>query len=166
MGCPGSSCRPSLLSIRLPPAAASNSSPPTSEIPIVVVPPRERRESSQLGADTNGFASSRPSSPLTCGLCGESAIGGGGAFRKGRARRDPTAARLARRRSVFAVHPESPIRGPKYSIIERQDAGVGHRRGLALLDSIDVSMSVGSRGRRATMVYTFAMFGAVMKVED
>jgi site-specific recombinase XerD len=71
---------------------------------------------------------------------------------------------------VIAVNPASAVRGPKHSNKKGKTPVLGADEARTLLNSIDVSTSIGLRDRAliAVMVYTFARIGAVlaMRLED
>jgi site-specific recombinase XerD len=71
---------------------------------------------------------------------------------------------------VVAANPASPVRGPKYVVRKGKTAVLTAEEARTLLDSIPADTLVGMRDRAliATMVYTFARVGAVikMRVED
>jgi len=71
---------------------------------------------------------------------------------------------------VIAANPASPVRGPKYVVRKGKTAVLSAEEARTLLDSIPADTLVGLRDRAliATMVYTFARVGAVikMRVED
>ena len=71
---------------------------------------------------------------------------------------------------VIAANPASPVRGPRYVVRKGKTAVLSAEEARTLLDSIPADTLVGLRDRAliATMVYTFARVGAVLKmrVED
>lgn len=73
-------------------------------------------------------------------------------------------------RQVVAVNPASAVRGPKHSVKRGKTPVLDPAEARQLLDSIDVSTSIGLRDRAliGAMVYSFARIGAVagMKIED
>lgn len=71
---------------------------------------------------------------------------------------------------VIAANPASPVRGPKYVVRKGKTAVLSAEEARTLLDSIPADSLIGLRDRAliATMVYTFARVGAVikMRIED
>jgi site-specific recombinase XerD len=71
---------------------------------------------------------------------------------------------------VVAANPAAPVRGPKYTVKKGKTAVLTAEEARTLLDSIGADTLVGMRDRAliATMIYTFARIGAVikMRVED
>lgn len=71
---------------------------------------------------------------------------------------------------VIASNPASVVRGPKYSVKKGKTAILTAEKARTLLDSIPTDTVIGLRDRAliATMVYTFARVGAVLKmrIED
>lgn len=73
-------------------------------------------------------------------------------------------------RQVIAANPAAPVRGPKYTVRKGKTAVLTAEEARELLDSIPTDTILGLRDRAliATMVYSFARIGAVLKmrVED
>lgn len=71
---------------------------------------------------------------------------------------------------VVTTNPASPVRGPKHTVKKGKTSVLTAEEARMLLDSISPDTLVGLRDRAliATMVYTFARIGAVLKmrVED
>jgi site-specific recombinase XerD len=71
---------------------------------------------------------------------------------------------------VIPTNPASAVRGPKHSVKKGKTPVLAADEARALLDSIDISTSVGLRDRAliSLMVYSFARIGAAlsMRVED
>jgi integrase/recombinase XerC len=71
---------------------------------------------------------------------------------------------------VVPVNPASSVRGPSHSVKRGKTPVLDPSEARALLDSIDLTMSIGLRDRAliGLMVYSFARIGAAvaMKVED
>jgi site-specific recombinase XerD len=71
---------------------------------------------------------------------------------------------------VIAANPAAPVRGPKYTVKKGKTSILMAEEARTLLDSIPSGTLVGLRDRAliATMVFTFARVGAVLKmrVED
>jgi site-specific recombinase XerD len=71
---------------------------------------------------------------------------------------------------VIATNPAAPVRGPKHSVKKGKTAVLTAEETRTLLDSIPADTLIGKRDRAliATMTYTFARIGAVLKmrVED
>jgi site-specific recombinase XerD len=73
-------------------------------------------------------------------------------------------------RQVIAANPAAAVRGPKYSVRKGKTAILTADEARRLLDSIETETLIGLRDRAliATMVYTFARVGSVirMRAED
>ena len=71
---------------------------------------------------------------------------------------------------VVTANPAAPVRGPKHVVRKGKTAVLSAEEARTLLESISTDTIIGLRDRAliATMVYTFARVGAVlkMKVED
>jgi len=67
---------------------------------------------------------------------------------------------------IVASNPASVVRGPKYSVRKGKTAILTAEEARTLLDSIPTDTPVGLRDRAliATMIYTFARVGAVLKM--
>jgi site-specific recombinase XerD len=67
---------------------------------------------------------------------------------------------------VVASNPASVVRGPKYSVRKGKTAVLTAEEARTLLDSIPTDTAIGLRDRAliATMIYTFARVGAVLKM--
>lgn len=67
---------------------------------------------------------------------------------------------------IVATNPASVVRGPKYSVRKGKTAVLTAEEARTLLDSIPTDTAIGLRDRAliATMIYTFARVGAVLKM--
>jgi site-specific recombinase XerD len=67
---------------------------------------------------------------------------------------------------VLAANPAAPVRGPKHVVRKGKTAVLTAEEARTLLDSIPADTLIGMRDRAliATMVYTFARVGAVIKM--
>jgi site-specific recombinase XerD len=69
-------------------------------------------------------------------------------------------------RQVIASNPAAPVRGPRHSVRKGKTAVLTADEARELLDSIESDTLIGLRDRAliATMVYTFARIGAVIRM--